>query len=293
MRRCSSRAARSTNSSRSRAGCSLRPWSARPTSRRSRARSPAPSRPSCRPSTPTRATSRIPGPRPRPKPERAMAPSNSRPIVRRTLVAAGALALATAGIGVLHMPFARSLLMRVGGCPMAGARMTPREMEHARHIALEDERAPLAAPVRPSVGFALDTTSLAEVHAWADRAKVGCEDKHPGLVLCTNVQPASVGLPAAEGVIDELALGFNERNLLVNETTMRMHLTPEGAERTAHAIVGALRGKLGAGKSLGDFGARHLSGPTAESIATVTYRYADYVADVSAMNSPHSGLLIR
>jgi hypothetical protein len=223
-----------------------------------------------------------------------MAPSNSRPIVRRTLVAAGALALATAGIGVLHMPFARSLLMRVGGCPMAGARMTPREMEHARHIALEDERAPLAAPVRPSVGFALDTTSLAEVHAWADRAKVGCEDKHPGLVLCTNVQPASVGLPAAEGVIDELALGFNERNLLVNETTMRMHLTPQGAERAAHAIVDSLSARLGpADKSVGDFGAQKLSGAAAGSISAVSYRYADYVADVTAMNSPHSGLLIR
>jgi hypothetical protein len=222
-----------------------------------------------------------------------MAPSSSRPFGRRALVAAGALALATAGIGVLHMPFARGLLMRVGGCPMAGARMTPREMENGRRIALADERGPAAAPARPAVGFALDTTSLAEVHAWADHDAVRCEDRHPGLVICTKVPPAAVGLPDAEGVIDELALGFNERNLLVNETTMRVHLTPEGAERTAHAIVGALRGKLGAGKSLGDFGARHLSGPTAESIATVTYRYADYVADVSAMNSPHSGLLIR
>jgi hypothetical protein len=223
-----------------------------------------------------------------------MAPSSSRPIARKVLVVAGALAVATAGIGVLHMPFARSLLMRVGGCPMAGARMTPREMEHARHMGLEEERTSLAAPARPTVGFALDTTSLAEVHAWADHTKASCEDRHPGLVICTGVQPASVGLPDAEGVIDELALGFNERNLLVNETTMRTHLTPQGAERAGRAIVDSLSAKLGsADKSVGDFGAQKLSGPAASSISTVSYRYVDYVADVTAMNSPHSGLLIR
>jgi hypothetical protein len=224
-----------------------------------------------------------------------MAPSSSRPIVRKILAAASVLAFATAGIGVLHMPFARSLLMRVGGCPMAGARMTPKEMENARHIALADEhRAPLAAPARPSVGFQLDTTSLAEVHAWADMHKVECEDKHAGLVICTRVRPGSVGLPQSEGVIDELALGFNERNLLVNETTLRTHLTAPVAERTARAIVDSLAFRLGpAGKSAGDFGAQTLSGPAAASISAVSYRYADYVADVSAMNSPHSGLLIR
>jgi hypothetical protein len=223
-----------------------------------------------------------------------MAASNSKPLVRKVVAAAGVLAFVTAGIGVLHMPFARSLLLRVGGCPMAGARMTPKEMEHARHIALTDERGPVAAPARPTVGFALDTTSLAEVHAWADHAKVRCEDKHPGLVICTEVQPASVGLPGTEGVIDELALGFNERNLLVNETTTRAHLTPQGAERAAHSIVEALSAKLGpAAKSVGGFDAARLSGPGASSISTVTYHYADYVADVTAMNSPHSGLLLR
>jgi hypothetical protein len=223
-----------------------------------------------------------------------MAPSNSNRVARKVLVAAGALAFVTAGIGVLHMPFARSLLMRVGGCPVAGARMTPKEMEHARHLALEDERGPLAAPSRPSVGFALDTTSLAEVHAWADRTGAHCQDKHPGLVLCTGVQPASVGLPDTEGVIDELALAFNERNLLVNETTTRAHLTPEGAERAARAIVDSLGAKLGpAARSVGGFGAQQLSGPGARSISTVSYRYADYVADVTAMNSAHSGLLLR
>ncbi len=228
-----------------------------------------------------------------------MAQSNNsppvrRPVLRKVMAVAGALAFATAGVGALHMPFARSLLMRIGGCPMAGAHMTPKEMENARHIALPTERGSFLAPARPSVGFALDTTSLAEVHAWADRDKVDCEDKHAGLVICTNVQPAALGLPETEGVVDELALAFNERLLLVNETTMRTHLTPQGAERAAHAILDSLIAKLGpANEHVGDFGARKLSGPAASSISTVSYRYTDYVADVSAMNSPHSGPLVR
>jgi hypothetical protein len=226
-----------------------------------------------------------------------MAPSSSdrsRPWARRVLVAAGALAFATAGIGVLHMPFARSALMRLGGCPLAGARMTAKEMEHARSMGLEASRGTTAAPARPSVGFALDTTSLAEIRQWAKTESVRCEDKHPGLVVCTDVPAASLGLPPAEGAVDELALGFNERNLLVNETTTRAHLTPQGAERAAHAIVDGLSARLGpADTRVGGFDARGLSGPPAASISTVSYRYADYLADVSAMNLPHSGLLIR
>ena len=144
------------------------------------------------------------------------------------------------------------------------------------------------------MGFALDTTSLAEVHAWAAREHVDCEDRHPGLVVCTGVAPAAVGVDAAEGAIDELALGFDEQGHLVNETTSRAHLTPMSAERAAHEIVSSLATKLGpAERSSGRFAAAELSGPPAASISTVSYRYSDYVADVSAMNLPSLGLLVR
>jgi len=223
-----------------------------------------------------------------------MARSSSKPIVKRLAIAAGAMVFTTAGIGALHMPFARSLLMRLGGCPMAGARVTPKEMDNGRRMALEVERGKTAAPARPAVGFVLDSTSLADVHAWAARERVSCEDRHPGLVVCTDVKPGAVGLPDAEGTIDELALGFNQRGALANETTTRGHLTPQGAERAAHVIVGSLSAKLGpADKSVGSFGAQQLSGPAAASISTVSYRYLDYVAEVSAINLPRSGLSVR
>jgi hypothetical protein len=177
---------------------------------------------------------------------------------------------------------------------MAGARVTPKEMDNGRRMALEVERGKTAAPARPAVGFVLDRTSPADVHAWAAREHVSCDDRHPGLVVCTDVKPGAVGLPDTEGTIDELALGFNQHGALANETTTRGHLTPQGAEQAAHVIVDSLSARLGpADKSVGSFGAEQLRGPTAASISTVSYRYTDYVAEVSAINLPHSGLSVR
>jgi hypothetical protein len=238
---------------------------------------------------------------------------------RRLLVAAGAITFATAAVGVLHTPFARPLLMRLGGCPMAGAaQMTTVEMERARHIALAGERdialagerdialagerdialageRPAAsAPARPAVGFTLDTTTLADVHAWAARTHADCDEPHAGLVKCTHVAAAALGLDPAEGAIDELALAFDVQGHLVNETTYRAHLAPAVASRTAQGIVASLATKLGpAPTRAGSFDAADLSKPTAQSISTVSYRFADYVADVSSMSIGSSGSIVR
>jgi hypothetical protein len=254
---------------------------------------------------------------------------------RRLLVAAGAITFATAAVGVLHAPFARPLLMRLGGCPMAGAaQMTSVEMEHARHIALAGERPialagerpialagerpialagerpialagerPIAlagerpaesAPSRPALGFTLDTTTLADVHAWAARTHADCDDPHAGLVKCTQVAAASLGLDPAAGAVDELALAFDVQGHLVNETTYRSHLAPAVAARTAQGIVASLATRLGpAGTHAGSFDAAALSRSTAESISTVSYRFADYVADVSSMSIGSSGSIVR
>jgi hypothetical protein len=214
---------------------------------------------------------------------------------RRLLVAAGALTFATAAVGVLHTPFARPLLMRLGGCPMAGAaQMTSVEMEHARHLALAGERPAESAPARPAVGFTLDTTTLADVHAWAARTHADCDDPHAGLVKCTHVAAAALGLDPLEGAVDELALAFDVQGHLVNETTYRSHLAPAVASRTAQGIVASLATKLGpAGTHAGSFAAADLSRPTAESISTVSYRFADYVADVSSMSIGSSGSIVR
>ena len=118
------------------------------------------------------------------------------------MVAAGTVLVATGLVGLAHAPFARSFLMSLGGCPVAGARMTPEVAEHARQMALGVERPrvdeqsseiSVSAPARPALGFALDATTLQEVRAWARRESADCEDTRPGLVTCSSVRPEALG----------------------------------------------------------------------------------------------------
>lgn len=214
---------------------------------------------------------------------------------RRTIVVAmGTAALATGLVGLAHAPFARSWLMSLGGCPMAGARMTPAVAEHARHMALGAETATAEAPARPALGFALDATTHQEAQAWARREHVDCEDTRPGLMTCKGARPEDLGVPPAQGRLDELALEFDPKGRLVNMTTFRTHLTPASASAEAQAIVASLARTLGpADRHAGDFAAATLGARPAGSISTVRYRFTDYVADVTAMNAPSSGPSIR
>jgi len=216
---------------------------------------------------------------------------------RIATTALGTLAAATLVIGALHMPFARGLLMRAGGCPMAGAKMSAAQADNARRMGLSamgSAPASHAAPARPALGFALDGTTLADIHAWASREHVDCEDVREGFVKCSNVAPKALGRPEVEGEIDELALAFDVKGQLVNLTTLRMHLTPEQGARAAQQIVSSLDGSLGvSGDATADFAPAHLSQSGAAGIASRAYRYVDYVADVTAMTLPTSGLALR
>jgi hypothetical protein len=213
---------------------------------------------------------------------------------KRLLAGAGALAAAVAIIGLLHTPLARPLLMRLGGCPMAGARMTPKEMDAARRIAVSGNRGARSAPEKPALGFALNSTTLAEVHAWAARERVACEEERPGFVTCKNVEPNAVGRPAREGAIDELDLGFDVHGRMVNVTALRGHLSSGAAAASARDIQTWLGGHLGpADKTNGAFDASRLAGAGAESLASVQYRFSDYFADVMAMTLPGAGPSVR
>ncbi len=219
-----------------------------------------------------------------------------RPLWRWVFRGAGGLAILTGAIGALHMPFARPLMMRLGGCPMAGMRMTPEQMDRSRQMGVAGvagSRADSAAPARPALGFALDATTVDEVHAWASRQHVDCDDVRAGLVRCTDVAPVALSRPASEKPVNELLLGFNAHGHLVNITTMRSHLSPDEAAKNAQEIVSSLAAKLGTGKVGGQFVASRLSAAGADSIGTVSYRFHDYFADVTAMNLPASGPSIR
>ena len=202
----------------------------------------------------------------------------------------GALVLTAAVVALAHAPFARSALMSLGGCPFAGAHMTAVEAQSARHLALTVTPAKDAAPARPAPGFALDSTVRSEVDAWATREHLECRKTRQDLVTCVGVPPEALGRPPVEGSIDELTLQFDARDRLVDTTVLRGHLSPQAAAAVAQSVVSSLETRLGpAGRHAGTFDAARLSHEGAESIATVMYRYSDYVADVTAMNAPAGG----
>jgi hypothetical protein len=217
-------------------------------------------------------------------------------VVKRIVkIVAASLGAATVAVGVMHAPFARPLLMRLGGCPMAG-RMTPVESENARHMGIASNRGTDEAPARPALGFTLDATTLDDVRAWAKREHVDCDEPRPGFVKCTDVPPSAFGTaaPMQLGNVEELALGFDTRARLVNVTTLRTHLDPTTGAREARDITAALEEKLGApSQTAGSLDAAHLGGPAAASIGTVAYRFSDYYVDVTTMNLPSSGPSLR
>jgi hypothetical protein len=216
---------------------------------------------------------------------------------RRLAVILGAAALATSLIGLAHAPFARTLLMSLGGCPMAGARMTLIESENARRMALagyRGDRAEANAPTRPALVFSLDSTTVDDARSWARRVLARCEEPRVGLIRCANVGPDALGLAPAQGVVGELALEFDLRGHLVNMTTFRTRLTPEVASQEALGVVSSLARQLGpAAARAGDFAPSTFGAPPELSISLVTYRYADYIAEVTGINAPSEGPTIR
>jgi hypothetical protein len=192
------------------------------------------------------------------------------------------------------VPCARSILGRAGGCPFGGGKLTAAQAEIARHVAAGAAGGSGTAPARPALGFLLDKTTLAEARSWAARSDVHCEEPRAGFLRCTDVSPEALSLPVEEGPVGELALEFGASGRLVNAETFRSHLSAEVGARAAGSISAALAKTLGPpARSTGGFDASHLAQPSAQSIATVSYRFGDYLADVMAMHTLRSGVAVR
>jgi hypothetical protein len=197
---------------------------------------------------------------------------------------AGAAGLATALIGLLHTPWARPLLQRVGGCPAA---RSPAAIEAAQVRAFRVLRGTGRAPARPSLGFALGTATRAEVLAWARGHGLACESGRDGALLrCAGVPGQAVGEPG-EGPLDDLSFGFRLADArLVNVTALRVGLDPATAAERLEAAAARLRAALGPP-------ARLAIAPGAAGPSYLQYRYADYLADVTALSIPSQGHAVR
>lgn len=201
---------------------------------------------------------------------------------------AGALVASVGVVGALHMPFARGLLMRAGGCPVGNASLA--EMEPARREAIHGVRGKDPAPSRPALGFDLDRTTRADATAWAERTHAACHEKREGLVFCDNVPASALGLPDADGPVSEVHLGFDTKGVLKDVATMRMNSTPGPAQdlkARLEAAVGAPH------EQQGSFDDAHLARQGAQSLSSIKYRYSDYFAEVIAMRFQATGLVVR
>ena len=204
-------------------------------------------------------------------------------------VGSGWVALTLVG-GFLHTKAGRPLLARLGGgCPM---KASPADVEAARRSSARAQRGTETAASRPALGFALDRMTLSDVKAWADKQHVSCEDVRAGLLRCTDVPTAA--LAATGPSINRLDLGFSlGGDSLVNISAWRSGLTGSVAAAQMDAVVASMHDEVGDPTSeAGNRSANYLAaGPM--HTAVVSYRFKDYIADVSATNIPGRGLTLR
>ena len=205
-----------------------------------------------------------------------------------TIRLGGVLAAATLVTGILHLPAARPLLLLIGACPVG--RASASEIEEARGIALRSLRGHGRAPARPALSFDLERTTLDDVRGWARARGIACDlSRESTLLVCSRV-PAPALRSTALRSIDEVAFVFRVRDRrLVNVTTLTTGVAPKGAADSFAAIADGLASTLGAPEAS--------RVPPAQWDGTrpvfVRYRYADYIADLSAMQLPGRGIVMR
>ena len=209
---------------------------------------------------------------------------------KRLLIGATGIVATTVGlVGVLHMPFARNLLMDIGGCPVGHASLA--ELEPAIKAAQQAQRGTDAAPARPALGFTLDKTTRADAVAWAERAHVSCKDQREGLFFCYDVPAAAVGLDEADGPVSEVHFGFNTKGVLFDLATMRMNSSAKPATDIASHLATQLSAPPQ--KINGSFDEAKLSKAGPMTISTLSYHYKDYIAELTAMRLNEPGLVVR
>lgn len=212
-------------------------------------------------------------------------------------VAAGAILL-TGLVGVLHMPFAADLLRAISpswACPVR--RGTPEQIDRATAMGAANIRdhASSAAPARPALGFALDTTTRGDIRAWAAKNGVTCAaiGGNDNLQKCTDVPAAAVGEPASFGPLEEITFELRATGELVNVQTMRRGLTADAAAAMSASIASTMKSTLGdPSQTGGEPTAAHLSHGVLATYVAV-HQFTDYRATVSATNLASTGFMVR
>ena len=209
---------------------------------------------------------------------------------RRVVAAAVAFVCVLAGaVALIHVPRGRPLADAVAShlgmfCP--AKKVTPAAAEELRVRGVSALRGKHKAPARPALGWPLDVGREDNVMLWARNVGVRCAAKQiPARVMtCTDVPAGAFPWGAREGIIDEVAFGFAPDGRLVAVQTLRRALTGLQAARLYDQIADDLEARLGRQpEHVGAATAAHLDAAPMNT-ARLTYRFADYLATVTAMN---------
>ncbi|MDE2147778.1 MAG: hypothetical protein KGJ24_13910 [Burkholderiales bacterium] len=192
----------------------------------------------------------------------------------------------------MHTPPGLKLLARLGvACPVLGA--TSAQVTELREMGLARLRGATMAPARPALGPALDRTTEAQARAWAQARGIGCEAVSQGWqhLRCRGFDAARVGV--AGPPVSEMWLSFGPQGTLVAVDLYRRGLAPADEALAWRDATGRLQAVLGRpARAWGDAAPQALQAQTLAA-AGVQYRYADYIASVTASEIPRSGLAVR
>jgi hypothetical protein len=216
-----------------------------------------------------------------------------RPSWRQGVGIGAALLLALGAIGWMHTPSGLRLLAALGlPCPVNTVSLE-------RVVALRSAGvAPLQAlgpaPVRPAPGgLVLDQTTERDAGALLAHAHAQCEAQVRGYryLRCRGVDAAALAL--AGPPVSELRLSFNGAGRLIGIDVYWRGMAAGDVRSAWSDAAGRLRAALGAPSlTLGDPSPEVLAASPIQT-ARVQYRYADYVATVTASHLPGSGLALR
>jgi hypothetical protein len=181
----------------------------------------------------------------------------------------GAFAIGLGVVGVAHTPLGGPMLAWFApACPVD--QLTPQQIESARVAALASKRGPQLERMRPALEFELGQSTRAHVEA-TFALQGSCQPERSDTALRCSLRDAQVFAQFADGKLVALDLFRN-----ASDATRALAWLVD-LERTLSARVGA------ATAHFGTFDATALGARFAQSI--VEYRYAGYVAQISALNT--------
>lgn len=203
------------------------------------------------------------------------------------------LAAFVAVIGWMHTKSARPFLTALGiHCPVDDVKLSDAVAIREKGIASLAGKLPAPSSIAIG-GMQLQVSTQDDVRRWAASSRASCETVRHGFIAlrCRGVMAATLGIEGPP--ISELWFSFGASGKLIGMDIYRRGLDSRGEESVWSDTVTRLESRLGKPtSSIGDPSPGNLTA-TGYTTARVQYRYADYIATVTAANLPYAGLAVR